>query len=155
MVSDTIQEFEGIRYYRCGRYFQRKGVRLHRVVYERHNGSIPQGCHIHHVDDDPRNNALDNLALLLRSIILAHHGKRSHISAAARSAARQWQQISRWSRVAQKALAPVDWRGCCSARCKNLRPLREIFRGKRYRGKSRTVLPSQLQGQCAASPSSQ
>ena len=85
--------------------------------------------------DNPASPAFDHLA---------HHGKRSHISAAACSAARQWHK-SADGRGWHKTLAPVDWRGCCSARCKTLRPLREIFRGKRYRGKSRTVLPSQLQ----------
>lgn len=34
---------------------------LHRDVWEHHNGPIPNGFHIHHVDGDTSNNAIDNL----------------------------------------------------------------------------------------------
>src|SRR5882757_4871282 len=50
IISATIQEFHGVRYYRCGPYFQRKGVRLHRAVWESIHGAIPDGFHIHHVE---------------------------------------------------------------------------------------------------------
>lgn len=63
-VSDTIQEFGGERFYLCGWYFQHKGKRLHRAVWEAHNGEIPEGYHVHHVDGDRANNQLDNLVLL-------------------------------------------------------------------------------------------
>lgn len=64
VISDTVQEFMGERYYLCGQYFQRKGVRLHRSVWEYHNGAIPEGYHIHHIDGDKANNGLENLALM-------------------------------------------------------------------------------------------
>ena len=35
--------------------------RLHRAVYERCNGAIPKGYHIHHVDHNRGNNEPDNL----------------------------------------------------------------------------------------------
>jgi HNH endonuclease. len=63
-ISETIQEFQGKRYYLCGRYFQRKGKKLHRVVWEYHYGPIPDGYHVHHIDGDPRNNQIENLQLL-------------------------------------------------------------------------------------------
>ena len=41
VCSETVQEYEGRRYYRCGSYFQRNGVRLHRLVWETERGAIP------------------------------------------------------------------------------------------------------------------
>lgn len=61
VISPTVQEFEGVRYYKCGPYFQRKGVRLHRVVYARAHGAVPEGFHVHHIDGDRANNGSDNL----------------------------------------------------------------------------------------------
>lgn len=34
---------------------------LHRDVWEEHNGPIPEGCNIHHVDGDKANNHISNL----------------------------------------------------------------------------------------------
>ncbi len=63
-ISETIQKFDGLSYYRCGPYFQRKGKRLHRTVWEYHNGEIPEGYDIHHIDGDRAHNDLDNLQML-------------------------------------------------------------------------------------------
>ena len=40
------------------------GRRLHRVVWEYHHGTIPNGYHIHHIDHDKSNNAIENLKML-------------------------------------------------------------------------------------------
>lgn len=93
VVSETIQEFEGKRYYRCGAYFQRDGRRLHRVVWEStHGRSIPDGYHVHHCDEDKSNNDPSNLALVEGgehvSMHQSGHGRR--ISAAALDAAADW-----------------------------------------------------------------
>lgn len=74
-ISDTIQKFDGVSYYRCGYYFQRKGKRLHRAVWEYHNGAIPSGYEVHHADGDRANNDIENLRLLTE----AEHG-RLHMS---------------------------------------------------------------------------
>lgn len=63
-ISPTRQEFQGQSYYLCGRYFQRKGVRLHRKVWEYYNGPIPIGFHVHHIDGDRTNNKIENLELI-------------------------------------------------------------------------------------------
>jgi hypothetical protein len=91
-ISDTIQEFCGIRYYRCGHYFQRDGERLHRVVWETVNRqSIPDGWHVHHIDHDKTNNQPDNLTILPQSEHQAHHGsERTDFPPEARDAAREW-----------------------------------------------------------------
>ena len=36
----------------------------HRYVWEKHHGEIPAGMQIHHIDKNPRNNRIENLALL-------------------------------------------------------------------------------------------
>lgn len=64
IISNTVQRFNGQSYYKCGDYFQRKGRRLHRAVWEYHNGDIPQGYHVHHKDGDKTNNEISNLSLL-------------------------------------------------------------------------------------------
>ena len=69
-ISNTIQKFDGVSYYRCGPYFQRKGKRLHRMVWEFHNGPIPDGYDVHHMDEDRTNNDIGNLQLLSES---EHH----------------------------------------------------------------------------------
>lgn len=74
VISETKQVFDGVAYYLCGKYFQRDGVRLHRVVWERHNGRpVPDGFHVHHRDEDRSNNAADNLELLEGAEHLALH----------------------------------------------------------------------------------
>ena len=73
IISETTQEFNGERYYRCGAYYQRKGKRLHRVVWEYHNGEIPKGYHIHHKDGDRNNNDISNLELKEAKEHLSEH----------------------------------------------------------------------------------
>lgn len=72
-VSETIQEFGGIRYYKCGRYFQKNGVRLHRVVWESINGPVPDGFHVHHADTDRSNNQITNLELKTSAKHISDH----------------------------------------------------------------------------------
>ena len=48
------------------RYFARAGARLHRDVWIFHNGPIPDGMHIHHIDGNTANNDISNLACVTR-----------------------------------------------------------------------------------------
>ena len=73
IVSDTIQEFGGERFYLCGKYFQHKGKRLHVAVWRHHKGAIPNGCHVHHVDGNRANNQIENLELLESFMHLSQH----------------------------------------------------------------------------------
>lgn len=63
VVSPTIQHFNGTNYYKCGKYYQKNGIRLHRVVWQHFNGEIPDGFHVHHIDEDRSNNEPTNLEL--------------------------------------------------------------------------------------------
>ncbi len=42
-------------------YYVNKGVKLHRIIWEKHKGSIKRGYIVHHVDGDKLNNDIDNL----------------------------------------------------------------------------------------------
>lgn len=75
IISDTIQEFNAERFYLCGYYFQHRGKRLHRVVWEAYNGEIPEGYHVHHIDEDRRNNSISNLSLVPGIEHVRNHAK--------------------------------------------------------------------------------
>lgn len=93
VLTATVQEFGGTRYYLCGRYYQRKGTRLHRLVWEHHNGRIPTGYHVHHADSNPANNQIENLRLVLRTHHLSAHTKArpgNRLPDSAREAAARW-----------------------------------------------------------------
>ena len=72
-VTPTRQDYAGTSYYLCGRYFQHKGERLHRRVWEDANGPIPRGHHVHHANHDATDNRLANLTLVTASDHAAHH----------------------------------------------------------------------------------
>lgn len=77
VISQTIQEYNGVRYYLCGPYFQKKGKRLHRTVWEDNNGPVPEGYHIHHIDHNTSNNELSNLKLMANKAHSSYHSKKS------------------------------------------------------------------------------
>ena len=53
------------RYFRPNSVQIRRGVEtLHREIWKAHHGTIPDGYHIHHIDGDAGNNAIENLACL-------------------------------------------------------------------------------------------
>ena len=80
--------FEGHRYNRYPdspnaahrRYFARAGARLHREIWVRHNGAIPEGWQIHHINGDPADNRIENLECMSR----ARHREEHHADYVAR-----------------------------------------------------------------------
>ena len=84
VIGDRTQEFQGARYYLCGAYFQRRGQRLHRIVWEAHNGPIAKGMHVHHRDHDRANNQPENLELLPAATHLSQHARTEENRAAKR-----------------------------------------------------------------------
>ena len=97
--------FDGLRFCRdekTGYYLNaRTHKRLHRYVYEKENGAIPDGYHVHHIDHDKGNNEPDNLALMTGSQHLKLHGeeitdeqrewRRNNVITKAVPAAKAWQ----------------------------------------------------------------
>jgi len=73
IISPTIQEFNGERFYLCGHYFQHKGKRLHVAVWRYHDGEIPKGYHVHHKDQDRSNNQIENLELMVGNLHQSMH----------------------------------------------------------------------------------
>ena len=92
IISDTIQEFLGERYYLCGNYFQKNGIRLHREVWEFHKEEIPEGFHVHHKKEDRSKNQIEDLQLLTESEHLSLHMKDRIMifSPQCREAANKW-----------------------------------------------------------------
>jgi hypothetical protein len=73
IVLDAItQYFDGGLYRRwpSDKYWSRGGKKLHRDVWRIAFGPIPDGCHIHHRDSNPANNAIENLECISAS---EHH----------------------------------------------------------------------------------
>ncbi len=66
--EDGIPEqwFNGKKYkcYKGRRYFTQHKWAMHRVVWEHYNGSIPVDFEIHHIDENPHNNTIENLELV-------------------------------------------------------------------------------------------
>ena len=53
------------RYYRCGSSDIGRGFSyLHRDIWIFHNGPIPDGYHVHHRDENPDHNNLENFEIL-------------------------------------------------------------------------------------------
>lgn len=82
VAKHECQVFNGTRYYRLPDrgYFARRvpGMRyMHRDVWEHHHGPIPDGYHVHHVNEDKGDNRVENLQLLRAFDHLSHHAKHS------------------------------------------------------------------------------
>ena len=97
IISDTIQEFNGIRFYKCGAYFQHKEKVLHREVWTEAHGPVPDGFEVHHRDHNRSNNSLGNLELLDGTEHARHHAVKRGFGEAgkqhlekARELAREW-----------------------------------------------------------------
>ena len=77
---------DGTKYYFDGGYYISKNrVRLHIYVWEKYNGSVPKGYHIHHKDFNSKNNDIDNLQLMTQHDHLALHGSLEKNKAIART----------------------------------------------------------------------
>lgn len=75
IVADDVQRFLGVPYVRsevtgCFNRVGGPGVRvLHQVVWEHHNGPVPDGTVVRHKDVDTAHNDIDNLECLSPSEI--------------------------------------------------------------------------------------
>lgn len=99
-----IIEYDGLTFVRDDRtgYYlnSRTHKRLHRYVWEKYNGVIPNGYDVHHIDRNKGNNDISNLQLLPRKEHLKLHGelqtegerqrKRENLNLTARPKACEW-----------------------------------------------------------------
>jgi len=78
-MSDKYIHYDGLKFTRDDKtgYYLNSTIRkrLHRYVWEKHNGEIPKGHHIHHMDGNKNNNDISNLQLLRAEEHAFHHGK--------------------------------------------------------------------------------
>jgi Zn finger protein HypA/HybF involved in hydrogenase expression len=76
VINERQQAFNGKVYVRHRRgYYHHNITYLHRAVWEAAHGPLPKGraFHVHHIDGDKGNNALENLQLLGASEHLRDH----------------------------------------------------------------------------------
>jgi len=87
--SETIT-FNGMKFYRYPdsgnlsdrKYFRAFPIRgnqcvyLHRAMWERENGNIPDGFDIHHIDGDHLNNTLGNFDCIPQTAHMSEHSKK-------------------------------------------------------------------------------
>lgn len=87
MLHSVIHD--GVTWHRrpSGHYHNKRRGYLHRYVWERVHGPIPDKHVVHHVDGDPANNDIGNLALMGKSEHQRHHGLGRRTSDAHKSAA--------------------------------------------------------------------
>ena len=74
IIDDTHQRFNGIVYHRHKKgYYINMNLRLHIDVWKFHNGDIPKGYEIHHIDQNKDNNQIENLQCLTRKEHVSVH----------------------------------------------------------------------------------
>ena len=67
IINDKIIEFKDIKYYKIqGGYYQSRDRKcgnklLHRVIWETYKGCIPNDYVVHHINEDPSDNRIENL----------------------------------------------------------------------------------------------
>lgn len=80
-----INFYDGHKVYMSGNYpaifLNGKNVHLHRYVWEKYNGKIPEGFIVHHKDEDKKNWNIENLELLSRGEHVLKHSENLHSEA--------------------------------------------------------------------------
>ena len=62
-------------YYLSSKKINGKRIRLHIYIWEKYNGKIEKGYHIHHIDGNKYNNEIENLTKILEKDHLSYHAR--------------------------------------------------------------------------------
>ena len=101
-------------------------VRAHVYVWEKHYGKIPDGFSVHHLDKNPRNNELSNLALMSYSAHSSHHGlehseqSRENMKKYVRPKAIEWHKSdagSEWHKKHYEEHTKDQWNTLVTKKC--------------------------------------
>lgn len=113
---DGIKWYPDRRGYWIGHTPDNRIVRLHIYMWEKFNGPVPSGYHVHHKDHDTNNNEIENLELISAAEHLAMHAKenkdilRACMRDYAQPAATEWHKSEdgrEWHKAQyQKSLGP-------------------------------------------------
>ena len=96
IISPKTQMFKGRRFSKNSNgYYGGSTGRLHRAVWEHHNGPIPKGFEIHHIDENKDNNGIENLELMERSAHRRLHASTERHKEQARQAGIKGNQAAR------------------------------------------------------------
>jgi len=105
---------------------KRHPVRAHVYVWEKHNGPVPDGFSVHHLDKDPRNNDISNLALMSYSSHSSHHAKehadesRERMESVVRPKAIAWHKSeagSEWHKQHYEENTRAKWNEIVTKKC--------------------------------------
>ena len=87
-------------YYLSTKKIGNSRIRLHIYVWQKHNGPVPTGMEINHIDENKNNNEIENLECLTRKEHLAYHKEHDYermlpvwnksLNEKARPAAAEW-----------------------------------------------------------------
>lgn len=94
---------DGMSFIRSGRpYYYNSWTRkyLHRYLWEKAHGEIPEGYEIHHKDHNPLNNELDNLELIESEAHKAYHH---------RNLTDEQRDFLRWNMNEKARPAAIEW----------------------------------------------
>ena len=73
VIDDTHQRFNGVVYKKTTNGHFNRALGIQQAVWMYFNGDIPDGCEIHHVDQNKANNDLSNLRCLTKGEHVALH----------------------------------------------------------------------------------
>lgn len=76
-MSKEYRKYFGKKFYKQqnGYWANMMPIHAHRWVWINHNGAIPKGMDIHHIDGDKSNNEIENLKMLSRAEHIKEHWK--------------------------------------------------------------------------------